>query len=332
MIVSLFSPHTIRMGDRAGSVVPGWLPVRWETTWAEFLEVLRETSLLPADPAEKNRVTSYSCAEFASGFNRSKEGVLGCDLIGFDFDDKTGDTPGAWRFDALVDFLDQQGAPYLVHTTASCTEAAQCLRLLLPLDRRVSAADYAQVWRSFSDWLGSVADEATKDASRLFFEPRCWEGRYNRIHHGHPDRPPIVVDEIVARHPPRAPEPAPATWTGMRYVAYPDMGFTVVENLTDLDTSPVVSRRALEAAMTARAGGRMYRFLCTVAVAAKRQGILLTEPDLIEIGHALAQRIGRRQRDDIRRDAINAIQFAERVGDADARPKSWPIVPLPRRW
>lgn len=332
MIVSLFEPKKITKGDRADSVVPGWVPYHWKTTWAEFVETLRDTAAIEADPAHKSAVMSFSCAEFAAGTNRAKANVLGCDLIGFDFDDKIGDTAAAWKFDALVEFMEQAGVSFLVHTTASCRKAAHCLRLLLPLDRRVGSTEYPQVWSAYNEWLGSVADAATKDVSRLFFEPRKWVDRYNRFH-AIVDRPPVCVDEIVAAHPSRVPDSA-ERWTAARVVsgAAPGRDFTVVENITDLDISPIISRTALEKATSGRPGGRMFGFLCSVARVAKLKGIALSESELIEIGEALAWRIGRRHRDDIPHDAANALRFADRadVGRGGAAPR--PRTQLPRYW
>lgn len=172
MIVSLFAPQRSTKGSRAGDMVPGWTPWRWETSWCEFVETLRDSAALTADPADKLTVMALACSEFAPGTPRAKANVIGCDLLGFDFDDKCGATPGAWTFDPLVSFMEGYCVPYLVHTTASCREASHCLRLYLPLDRRVLPNEFPQVWRAFSTWLGSVADESTKDESRMFFEPR----------------------------------------------------------------------------------------------------------------------------------------------------------------
>lgn len=334
MIVSLFKPHRINRGDRAGSVVPGWMPTRWDTTWSDFVGVLRDTAAIEADPADKASVTSFSCAEFAPGANRSKAGVLGCDLIGFDFDDKTGDTPGAWKFEALSSFMEQAGVPFVIHTTASCKSNAHCLRLIMPLDRRVGPAEYPQVWRAFANWLGNVADEATKDASRLFFEPRRWIGRYNRYHAGHADRAAITVDEIVATYPPLMMEstsplvPRPANRTSLTTI-----DGMILANITDLDLSPIVSAEALTEALSARQGGRMYRFLCSVASRARWRSIALTEVELATLGEDLARRMGRRNTSDIRRDAANALRFAERATTpAGIAPHSVELSKLPRYW
>jgi hypothetical protein len=334
VIVSIFEPQKITKGDRAGSVVPGWVPTRWETTWSDFVDVLRDTTAMEADPADKASVTSFSCAEFAPGFNRSKAGVLGCDLIGFDFDDKTGDTPGAWRFEALETFMEQAGVPFAIHTTASCKSNAHCLRLLMPLDRRVGPAEYPQVWRAFAKWLGNVADEATKDASRLFFEPRRWKGRYNRYHAGHTDSAPIAVDKIAATFRPLMTDPIalPAARSAIQTLSTTHDGMTIA-NISDLDLSPIVSAEALTAALTARQGGRMFRFLCSVASRARWRSIRLTEVELATIGEELARRMGRRNTSDIRRDAVNALRFAERATmPAGTAPSTVELSTLPRYW
>ena len=329
MIVSLFEPHVIKGGDRAGDIVPGVVPSRWETTWSEFVATLQETAAVAADPIDKMKSMTLSCAEFAPGTKRSKSTVLGCDAIGFDFDNKDGADRDAWTFDALVAFLQQQAVPFVVHTTASSTETEQCLRLFLPMDRRVEPSEFPTVWRAFATWLRSLGDEATKDESRVFFEPRSWAGRYNRFHAGGADLPPVVVDHIVASHLPKV-ERAPED---IRPLPMLDRELIVVDDITDIDTSPIVSQDALAEALTARQGGRMYRFLCSVAARARLKSILLTERELVMIGEALAARMQRRDKSDIRHDAGNALRFAEtmnRESDADWVTKR--RVTLPRYW
>lgn len=321
MIVSLFSPHS----TRAGQVVPGFRPCRWEATWPEFVSAMHASSKVPADRADKMKVLSISMAEFVPDTNRAKANVVGVDWIAFDFDDKTGLSKDAWKFDDLVAFLEPMLIPFVVYTTASSTLEGHCLRLVMPFDRRVSAEEFPRIWLSFNHWLRSVADAQTKDASRLFFEPRQWIGAYNRFHAAPTDFPPVAVDAIVERHGPPE-EPAFDAINADIVIARLEAIRTDRRSLSDhdicdLDNSPIISVSALADAMSSSEGGRMFKFLCSVAVSAARQQILLTHRDLTIIGERLAFHLCRQCRD-IAHDAKGALKWAQQVAATEHSQKT----------
>ena len=210
--------------------------------------------------------------------------------------------------DEIVDVMDAFASPYLIYTTASHQPEAQCFRLMFPLDRVIDADEFDAVWRSFALGFGCF-DEQTKDISRLFIAPRAWVGRSNRLLRRMVGRP-MCVDDIVAAYP--API-EPMIDPGLMEIARASRhdGRHAV-NLTDLDSSPVVPTHAVEAALTGAPGGRMFRFLCSVACSAQRKGYALDAYDLRQIGAEMAMRMGRRDNSDLARDVRNALAFADR--------------------
>jgi hypothetical protein len=328
MIVSIFAPWTITGGGRKGERVPGVHPHRWETTWDEFVDVLRSSASLPTPRDHKAtgnvRIEAMAMADYPLGANRSKAAALGADWIGLDIDDKDG-TPGSWKFDGLAEYLDTAGVTHALYTTTSCTEEQHCLRLIMPFDRFVPAVEWPMVWAAFAAWIGQV-DVNTKDLSRILYEPRLWEGAYNRFF-ATSSRPQFVnVDRVLATYAPLPTRSDAPPW--MANAGFDEPELRSADNLTDFDLSPIIKAGMVEDALLSPTGGRMYRFVTRVALSARAQHIALTEGELADIGMGLARRMGRKDITDIRRDARRALEWADGVtfepSSDDRLPPPWP--------
>ncbi|WP_434404613.1 hypothetical protein [Sphingobium sp. DN12] len=329
MIVNLFGPWTIKGGPRKGQRVPGFRPVRWEPTWDEFVEALWCCAAIPTPRGHKMpgsiEVNAIGMADYPKAVNRSKEAALGADWIGFDIDDK-GETADAWKFDDLVEFLDAADVAYAVCTTTSCTEERHCLRVFMPLDRYVYDFEWGTVWAAFAAWIGQI-DPQTKDLSRIFFEPRLWDGAYNRFHSSPDGRKFVSVNDIVRDYaPPVAESPQAAPIVNRDW--QPPADLRTVDDLTDFQRSPIIKPAMVDAAFSSSSGGRMFAFLCKVALSARSQSIALAEFELEEIGRRLAAMLGRRDISDIQRDAQRALSWSESVALNDLNtpklPPAWP--------
>lgn len=328
MIVSLFGPWTIKSGPRQGQRVPGFRPVRWEPTWNEFVDVLRCCADIPTSREHKLpgrvEVNAIGMADYPPEVNRSKEAALGADWVGFDIDDK-GETTEVWKFDCLVEFLDVASIAYVVCTTTSCTEERHCLRVFMPLDRYVYDFEWDTVWAAFAAWIGQV-DPKTKDLSRIFFEPRSWDGAYNRFH-ASDGKTFVRVDDIVRDHAPSVAQTLPvASSPKSNWQASAEL--RTVDDLTDFDRSPIIKSEMVDAAFSSPPGGRMYAFLCKVALSAQSQSIALSDHELKEIGTTLAAMLGRRDNSDIQRDVRRAMEWSDTVALNDLNtpklPPAWP--------
>jgi hypothetical protein len=238
---------------------------------------------------------------------RSKAAATGWNWFAADIDNKTGNRPES-TIDEIAAVMDKRGSPYLIYTTASHRPEAQCFRLMFPLDRLIEANEFESVWLSFALGFGCF-DEQTKDISRLFIAPRSWNGRSNRLLRCDTGTP-ICVNAIVNAFPaPSRRETSPVLAKiarNARCLGRP------ADNLTDLDTSPIVRQHAVDAALMGAPGGRMFRFLCSVACSARRKGYDLDAYELQQIGSQMAMRLGRRDNSDLSRDVRNALAFADR--------------------
>lgn len=335
MIATFFMPMTTQKRKR----VPGTRPHRYDFSWEGFVNYLRESASVPTPKSHKEvptvEVIALGMAIYDDGdAKRGKDYAEGADWIGLDIDDKPKkDEPeGAvlpkWKFDDLVEFLDDAGVAYAIYTTTSCTEERHCLRVILPFSRRVHDLEWPAVWTAFAAWIGQI-DRQTSDISRLLFEPRAWEGAYNRFHASATDLSFVDVDNIVERFSPPAAPPVIDRQDHAPVEAH-RVRSEFTGDLTDFDTSPIIRPEWVDDARTAQQGGRMYRFLCRVALSARTQSIQLSEFELVDIGRQLAHAIGRRDHSDIRRDAARALAWSETVSldigqsSAPRLPPAWP--------
>lgn len=124
-----------------------------DVTWEELAETLSEHEVR----AEKDG-KAWSPTAFHGP--RAKENAGPIVAAVFDLDDVTPDV-----VKQLVESLNDY--TYVMHSTYS----QGCLRLVLPLARPVPAADWPTAWSTIKDALRLPADEACKDASRLYYLP-----------------------------------------------------------------------------------------------------------------------------------------------------------------
>lgn len=326
MIVSFFLPHTTKKKGR----VPSARPLSYGFTWEGFASYLRECSVEPAPRAHKQtgtvEVNAMGMAIYPDDASkRGNDVALAADWIGLDIDDKDGNAD-AWKFDDLVNFLTRADVAFVLYTTTSCTEDRHCLRVILPFDRQVWAEEWPTVWASFAAWIGQI-DQQTKDVARILYEPREWEGAYNRFHASPTNLPFVKVNDIVDRYAPsdttdRQPIKPAAAWSTVAQLRLPT-------NLADFDASPIIKTEWVDEACGARTGGRMYRFLCRVALSARAQEIHLSANELFEIGRALAIVLGRKDNSDIRRDAGRALDWSLKT---HLEPQATTVPRLPPPW
>lgn len=102
--------------------------------------------------------------------NRRKAGhVTGRDIITLDLDS----IPAGGRDDALRRVAGL-GCTYVVYSTRKHHDAAPRLRVLLLLDRTVTADEYEPIARKLAEFIGlELCDPTTFEASRLMYWPSC---------------------------------------------------------------------------------------------------------------------------------------------------------------
>ena len=104
-----------------------------------------------------------------NGPRRKARNVTGRDIITLDFDN----IPPGGKDDVLRR-IGALGCGYCVYSPRKHHPAAPRLRVLLPLDRTVTADEYEPIARKAAEWIGlGYADHTTFDVSRLMYWPSC---------------------------------------------------------------------------------------------------------------------------------------------------------------
>lgn len=104
-----------------------------------------------------------------SGPRRKANNVTGRDIITLDLDN----IPAGGTEDVLRR-VEALGCGYCIYSTRKHSPAAPRLRVLLPLDRTVSADEYEPLARKMAEYIGmELSDPTTFEVSRLMYWPSC---------------------------------------------------------------------------------------------------------------------------------------------------------------
>lgn len=293
-------------------------------SWAAFADYLEAQSRIYGHPSRKGRTPCVCPAVYREPLRR-KANVSAWDWFAADIDNKSGNQPDSDML-ACVEKCEALGLPFVLYTTTSSADHAQCFRLMFPLSRSVAAGEFASVWGSIATWLGCV-DRQTKDESRLFVAPRKWDGADNHFFR-FDDGVALDVDAmlwqypVAAAHAPRrAAKGTFALPPGLKPLPAP-LGL-----YSDLVTTPALTR-----AQTGEKGGRMFAFMVSVATRGLLKGYEITVDDLVGLGGELAATMNR-QTHDIVHDATNALARAVDVyGERKAADFEKIAPAVPSRW
>lgn len=104
-----------------------------------------------------------------SGTRRKANAVTGRDLVTLDFDN----VPRGGTKDVLKR-VSSLGCGAAVYSTRKHSDFAPRLRIILPIDKTITADEYEPIARKLADMIGiSFADPTTFEASRLMYWPSC---------------------------------------------------------------------------------------------------------------------------------------------------------------
>ena len=100
---------------------------------------------------------------------RKAENVTGRCLITLDADNiQTGCTQN------IINLVDGLGCAFTVYSTRKHSEVKPRLRIVIPLDRIVTAEEYEPIARKIASFIGlEILDPSTFEASRLMYWPSC---------------------------------------------------------------------------------------------------------------------------------------------------------------
>lgn len=109
--------------------------------------------------------SSWSPAVYPAGATRGMRNVESVSVFALDVDHATEESLASIA-------LRLQGFAYIAHAThTDGKDGERAIRLVLPLTKPVSRADWPRFWDAAVSLLGVPADRATRDCSRLFFLP-----------------------------------------------------------------------------------------------------------------------------------------------------------------
>lgn len=153
--------------------------VRTEIMWSEFVNRLRTPQRTPETIEEYLNMTKAQQGQLKdiggfvggalNGTQRKAKNVTGRDLVTLDMDNiASGET------DNVLRTIDSLGAGYAVYSTRSHADFRPRLRVIMPLDRTVTADEYEPIARKLASYIGlQMCDPTTFEASRLMYWPAC---------------------------------------------------------------------------------------------------------------------------------------------------------------
>ena len=129
-----------------------------------------------------------------SGPRRKASNVTGRDILTLDLDNIP-----AGGTDDVLRRVDGLGCGYCIYSTRKHSPAAPRLRVLLPLDRTVSADEYEPLARKMAEYIGlELMDPTTFEASRLMYWPSCCSD--SQYIYAWQDKPLLSADGLLAQY------------------------------------------------------------------------------------------------------------------------------------
>lgn len=163
------------------------VPARGTETLAEYL------NLKKAQQDELKDVGGFVGGTL-NGLRRKSGNVAGRDVIALDLDN----IPAGHK-DNVLRIVEGLGCGYCVYSTRKHQLAAPRLRVLLPLDRTVTADEYEPIARKAAEYIGlEFVDPSTFEPSRLMYWPSCC--RDSEYVYVVGDKPFISADGLLAQY------------------------------------------------------------------------------------------------------------------------------------
>jgi len=150
-----------------------------ELFWAEFVDKLRNPARSPETITEYIRLPKTKQDELkdVGGFvggelrdgRRKAMNVIGRDLVTLDLDNLPQNSTHN-----ILQRIEALGCAYVVYSTRKHEAFKPRLRVILPLDRAVTADEYEPTARKLAELIGiEYCDPTTFEASRLMYWPSC---------------------------------------------------------------------------------------------------------------------------------------------------------------
>lgn len=129
-----------------------------------------------------------------NGPRRKAANISGRDIVTLDLD-----SIPAGGTDDVLRRVNGLGCGFCVYSTRKHQPAAPRLRVLIPLDRTVTADEYEPIARRMAEYIGiELADPTTFEASRLMYWPSCCSD--SQYVYAAEDKPLLSADGILATY------------------------------------------------------------------------------------------------------------------------------------
>lgn len=172
--------------------------------WSELVERLRTATrgtetlaqylAMPKSQQDDLKDVGGFVAGALAGGRRKAGAVTGRDVITLDLDN----IPAGGTADVLRR-LDGLGCGYAVYSTRKHEESKPRLRVLVPLDRTVTADEYEPLARKLAAIIGiEFCDPTTFQATRLMYWPSCCADSHYVFTYG--DKPFLSADGVLAMY------------------------------------------------------------------------------------------------------------------------------------
>lgn len=179
-----WQPQTLRISELYEKLR---VPARSPETLNEYLQLKK------SQQDELKDVGGF-VAGALSGPRRKLNAVTGRDIITLDLDN----IPAGGTQDILR-CVEGLGCGYCVYSTRKHHPGAPRLRVLLPLDRTVTADEYEPCARRMAAYIGiELADPTTFEASRLMYWPSCSSD--SEYVYTYADKPLLSADGLLATY------------------------------------------------------------------------------------------------------------------------------------
>lgn len=179
-----WQPQTMRVSELYERLR---LPARGTETLTEYLS-------LPKGKQDDLKDVGGFVAGTLSGPRRKAGAVTGRDVLTLDLDN----IPAGGTNDVLRR-VEGLGCGYCVYSTRKHMPSAPRLRVLLPLDRTVTADEYEPCARRMAEYIGiTLADPTTFEPSRLMYWPSC--SANSEYIHLWQDKPMLSADGLLGTY------------------------------------------------------------------------------------------------------------------------------------
>lgn len=157
-------------------------------------ETLAQYRELPKSKQDELKdVGGFVAGTFRSHVRRAPD-VTGRDVITLDLDNIP-----AGGTDTILQKLDSLGVGYCVYSTRKHAPEAPRLRVMIPLDRTVTADEYEPIARKTGEIIGlDYCDKTTFEASRLMYFPSCCKD--SQAVYRYSDKPFADADGLLAQY------------------------------------------------------------------------------------------------------------------------------------